>query len=91
VRERDDPALTCGASDYAGSFAASRSTGSMRGGSARSSPALAISAAAMGPLMCALRAVSSGKASKMPNSVFDRRKANHATVPCSFWASASAP
>ena len=50
-----------------GIFAPSTSTCSICGGSASNSDALAISAAAIGPAKCALRPVSSAKASKMPN------------------------
>src|SRR5215472_9823827 len=49
-----------------GNFAASTSIFSITGGLARSSEALAISAAATLPDKCACRPASSGKASKMP-------------------------
>lgn len=64
-------------------FAASTSTCSMWGGSASSSEAFSISAAAICPPRCALRPASSANASKMPNVDGPNRSANQIGVAAS--------
>src|SRR5581483_8638724 len=78
-------------SPQATTFAASRSTCSIFGGSASSSLAFFIRAAAIGPERCALRPFSSGKASKIPNSAGPKRSANQTGVCVSLWAAGRAP
>ncbi len=56
-------------------------------GSASSSAAFAISAAAMGPERCACRPSSAAKVSKMAKVRRSNRTANHWSVPASRWAS----
>src|SRR5207302_3013386 len=66
---------------------ASTSAARISGGAASSSSALAISAAAISPLMCASRASSVAKVSKIQNVVGEVRAAYQATVPGSASAS----
>src|SRR5204862_256223 len=70
---------------------ASTSAARISGGAASSSSALAINAAAISPLMCASRASSVPKVSKIQNVVGEVRAAYQSTVPCSACASGSAP
>ena len=65
------------ASPYAGAFTARTSAFSITGASARSSPALAMSAAARRPVRCACLPASSAKASKMAKVLSSKRIANH--------------
>src|SRR5471030_685777 len=60
---------------------ASTSAARISGGLARSSSALAMSAAAMSPVMCAWRSASLPKVSKIQNVVAEVRAAYQATVP----------
>lgn len=61
--------------------------GGLPGGYRASAGYSAIRAFAMGPARCALRPASSWKASKTPNVLFDRRRANQIGVVVSWRAS----
>jgi len=60
----------------------------MEGGLLKSSAALAISAAAIGPSRCAWRPFSASKVSNTPKDVGPKRSAYHWIVPASAFARA---
>ena len=90
-RSRPEPASVARDNVHHGTYlVASTSAARISGGAARSSSALAISAAAISPLMCAWCASSVPKVSKIQNVVGEVGAVYQLTVPSSASASGSA-